>query len=176
MQTLGTVDEMLTEAVEKVRARVTGHLEHLTDAERIDYLRHSIQFPLVPIRSDAELGNAITKIDELIDRPTLSRGDDLYLDILSDLVEMYESRHIEIPQASGVEMLRFLMEANDMQQKDLVPLLGSKSTVSEVLSGKRPLTLAHITRLSGRFNLPADVFIDRAPVKVSSPLENASVE
>lgn len=99
----------------------------------------------------------------MIDRPALSPGDEVYLYALADLVELYETEHIPMPEVHGVDLLRFLMEANDMQQKDLLPLLGSKSTVSEVLSGKRPLTLAHITRLSERFNLPADVFIDRAP-------------
>ena len=131
--------------------------------ERAKYLAHIADFPLESIRDDDHLGAAIAKIDQLIDRPALSPGDEVYLYALTDLVELYETAHFPIPEASGLDVLRFLMEANDMRQKDLVPLLGSKSVVSEVLSGKRPLTLAHITKLSERFNLPADVFIDRAP-------------
>jgi HTH-type transcriptional regulator/antitoxin HigA len=54
------------------------------------------------------------------------------------------------------------MEEHDLRQKDLIPFFGSKSTVSEVLSGQRPLALAHITKLSRHFGLPADVFIEQA--------------
>ncbi len=117
------------------------------DEERAKYLEHSADFPLESIRDDEHLGAAIAKIDQLIDRPALSPGDEVYLYALTDLVELYETEHIPMPEVRGVDLLRFLMEANDMQQKDLVPILGSKSVVSEVLSGKRPLTLAHITRL-----------------------------
>ncbi len=98
----------------------------------------------------------------MTDRDELSRGEQAYLEALSDLVELYEDEHIEMPRVSGVDVLRHLMEEHGLRQKDLVPLFGSKSIVSEVLSGKRPLALAHIVKLSERFGLPADAFIDRA--------------
>lgn len=84
----------------------------------------------------------------------------MYLAGLTDLVEKYEDLHIVVPSTSGVARLRHLMEANDLQQKDLVPLMGTPSIVSEVLSGKRRLALSHIQKLSGYFGLPADVFLD----------------
>jgi HTH-type transcriptional regulator/antitoxin HigA len=79
-------------------------------------------------------------------------------------VETYEHAHVAIPPISGVEAVRYLMEENGLAQADLVPLLGTASRVSEVLAGKRRLTLAHITRLAERFGVPADVFIERAKV------------
>ncbi len=88
-------------------------------------------------------------------------GDELYLDALSDLIALYESAHVTLPRVSGLAILRHLMEAHDLEQKDLVPLLGNKSTVSEVLSGKRRLAITHIKRLSSFFHVPADVFINR---------------
>lgn len=94
----------------------------------------------------------------------------MYLYALTDLVELYETEHIPMPEVRGIDILRHLMEANDLRQKDLVPLFGSKSIVSEVLSGKRQLTLAHITKLSERFGLSADVFIDHRPTASSAPL------
>jgi antitoxin component HigA of HigAB toxin-antitoxin module len=67
----------------------------------------------------------------------------------------------EIPEASGVAMVRHLMEENGLTQADLAPLFGSPSVVSEVLSGKRRLALSHVERLSEYFGLPDDIFIDR---------------
>jgi HTH-type transcriptional regulator / antitoxin HigA len=55
---------------------------------------------------------------------------------------------------------KFLMEANDLRQVDLVPVLGRKSLVSEVLSGKRPLTLTHTKKLADYFRVSPAVFID----------------
>jgi HTH-type transcriptional regulator / antitoxin HigA len=135
----------------------------LTDTDLADYLALCRTFPLLSIRDDAYLDEAISRVDALIDRDELSPGEQAYLEALSDLVELYEEEHIKMPPVSGVDMLRHLMEENGLLQQDLVPLFGSKSTVSEVLSGKRPLALAHITKLSERFGLPADVFIDRSP-------------
>ena len=80
-----------------------------------------------------------------------------------------------MPPVSGVDVLRHLMEENGLRQQDLVPLFGSKSTISEVLSGKRPLALAHITKLSERFGLPADVFIDRSPTTDGEARQGASL-
>ena len=75
------------------------------------------------------------------------------------LIEAYEEEHHSIPDASAVDVLRTLMEANDLRQKDLVPMLGSESIVSEILHRKRELNKAHIEKLSKRFAVsPADVF------------------
>ena len=147
----------------------------LIDADLADYLALCRAFPLLSIRDEAHLDEAISRIDELIDRDELSRGEQAYLEALSDLVELYEDEHIKIPPVSGVDVLRHLMEENGLRQKDLVPLFGSKSTVSEVLSGKRPLALAHIISLSERFGLPADGFIDRSPAPGGETRQDAAL-
>lgn len=84
----------------------------------------------------------------------------MYLLAPADLIETYEDAHVQIPPLSGVELLRFLMTEHDLRQKDLAPLFGGPSIVSEVLSGKRPLAFAHLKRLAQRFGLPVDAFID----------------
>lgn len=123
------------------------------------YLALITEFPLRPLRSDADLDSAIEMIDRLIDRPVLGTGEQDYLDVLARLVEDYEAEHIHIPPVSGVAMLRHLMEENNLKQADLAGLFGGKSVISEVLSGKRQLSKQHIQRLSERFKLPADVFM-----------------
>jgi HTH-type transcriptional regulator/antitoxin HigA len=112
-------------------------------------------FPLQRIRDDAELDASIAVIDDLLDRPHLTEGEQEYLDALGQLVEAYESEHVQLP-----DVLRHLMEENDLKQADLVDVFGTKSIVSEVLSGKRRLTLRHVRELGSRFGVPADVFID----------------
>ena len=125
-----------------------------------DYLALIHAFPLASIRDDAHLEGAIAMMNRLATGRMLSPGEDMYLQALADLIETYENVHIYIPPLSGVELLRFLMEEHGLQQKDLAPLFGAPSIVSEVLSGKRPLAFTHIKRLSKRFGLPVDAFVD----------------
>ena len=74
------------------------------------------------------------------------------------LIEAYEEEHLAIPDASPVEVLRALMEANGLRQKDLVAIFGTESIVSEVLHGKRDLNKSHIEKLSKRFQVSPAVF------------------
>lgn len=148
---------------ETLAAELAGKVGDLTADELVDYLGHVIDLPLTSIRGDTELDAAIAKLDQLLDQEELSRGDRLYLDALSDLVEVYEAEHIDIPPVGGVAVLRHLMDAQGWRQQDLVPFFGSKSVVSAVLNGKRPLTLAQMLKLSEHFGLPVDVFVERAP-------------
>ena len=75
------------------------------------------------------------------------------------LIEAYEEEHYSIPDASPVEVVRTVMEANDLWQKDLVPIFGSESIVSEVSHKKRDLNRTHIEKLSKRFNVSPAVFL-----------------
>jgi HTH-type transcriptional regulator/antitoxin HigA len=120
-------------------------------------------FPLISIRDTAHLADALTVIDRLIAQPQRSAAEELYLGALTDLVETYENAHVVIPPTSGIDTLRYLMAENGLTQADLVPLFGTPSLVSEVLSSKRRLALDHIKRLAAYFGLPADVFIGPLP-------------
>ena len=125
-----------------------------------EYLALVRAFPLAHIRDDAHLDAAVAVVDRLLDKDDRSPAEEMYLDALTDLVETYEEAHVAIPVRSGVDALRFLVEANDLRQVDLVPVLGRKSLVSEVLGGKRPLTLTHIKKLADYFRVSPAVFID----------------
>jgi HTH-type transcriptional regulator / antitoxin HigA len=81
-------------------------------------------------------------------------------ELLIVLIEHYEKKHYELRRNTAIEAISELMLANELKQKDLVgSVFETTSVVSEVLSGKRPLTVDHIRRLCHRFNVTADVFI-----------------
>jgi HTH-type transcriptional regulator/antitoxin HigA len=105
-------------------------------------------FPLRRLRNDHELDEAVEVIDRLIDRGDLTASKQAYVDALGVLVEAYEREHVVLPEVSGVELLRHLMDVHDLKQADLVAIFGTKSIASEVLSGKRRLTFRHIQGLS----------------------------
>ena len=76
------------------------------------------------------------------------------------LVEAFEEEHYPVPRkTTPLAMLRHLMEAQGLKQKDMLGVFASPSIVSEVLSGKRGLTVEHIKMLSKRFHVSAEAFI-----------------
>jgi HTH-type transcriptional regulator / antitoxin HigA len=133
--------------------------EIASTADLSDYMQLVREFPLRPFRNDGDMEAAGAMLDRLLDRKTLSEGQQDYLDVLGSLIKDYEDAQHPMPQASGVEVLQFLMEQHGLRQSDLAPMLGSKSVVSEVLRGKRKLNLRHVRRLSDFFGVSADAFI-----------------
>ena len=73
----------------------------------------------------------------------------------------YETKPYPMSDVGPAEMLRFLLQQNRLSQRDIAPELGSESTVSSVLSGRRPLTREHIERLSARFHVSPAIFFPR---------------
>lgn len=110
------------------------------------------------ITSDAQNERYIAALLELEKKDRLSVKEKEFAELLTVLIEAYEEEYYPIRAASPVEVLVELMEANDLKQKDLAPLLGSESVVSEVLRGKRELNKHHIERLSKRFGVSPAVF------------------
>ena len=88
----------------------------------------------------------------------LNAGEETYLDALSDLVAAYEDEHHAIEPASDADMLRHLMDAKGLSQIQLSRETGlPKSTVSEVLAGKRPFSRPMIRKLAAYFNVDVSV-------------------
>lgn len=129
-----------------------------------EYLALVRAFPLVSIRDDIHLDAAVTVIDGLVDKTTRSVAEDAYLGALTDLVETYENARVVFPPQTGVDALRSLIEENGLKQEDLVPVFGTQSIVSEVLSGKRKLTVKHIEKLAAYFHVSPVVFFDDVPL------------
>ncbi|MGP0069425.1 MAG: helix-turn-helix domain-containing protein [Isosphaeraceae bacterium] len=120
------------------------------------------EFPLRPIRSDAELDRAIAVIDSLVDREDLDRDESDYLDVLGDLVEKYEGLEHPMAPATDAEILRHLIEARAIGQAQLAHETQiAVSTISEILNGKRQLNRKHIESLSRFFGVSPAVFIAR---------------
>jgi HTH-type transcriptional regulator / antitoxin HigA len=108
---------------------------------------------------DSHLEAAGEMLDRLVDLHSLSDDQQDYLDVLASLIKDYEDAKHPMPEASAGEVLTFLMEQHGLRQVDLVPVLGSKTVVSEVLLGRRQLNVRHIRELCSFFHVSADVFI-----------------
>lgn len=109
------------------------------------------------IRNRDEYQSALTEISALIDRdPTPDSPEGERLDLLTVLVRDYESRTLSKVFVEPLEAIRFRMEQGNLRQRDLIPFIGSKSRVSEVMSGKRPLSLAMIRALHTGLGIPAE--------------------
>ncbi|MBZ5660003.1 MAG: transcriptional regulator [Acidobacteriia bacterium] len=111
-----------------------------------------------PIASERQHAEYLSVLDKLARKENPTREEEKYAEVLVTLIEAYEENHYSIPDASPLEVLRTLMDANALRQKDLVPIFGSESIVSEVLNKKRALNKTHIEKLSKRFRISPAVF------------------
>jgi HTH-type transcriptional regulator/antitoxin HigA len=109
-----------------------------------------------PIKTKADYKKAMARINTLIDAPAGSPGAE-QLELLSILVEAYESEHYPITPPDPVEAIRFAMEQRGLTNKDLEPMIGTRARVHEVLHRKRPLTLGMIRKLYSGLGIPAEV-------------------
>jgi HTH-type transcriptional regulator/antitoxin HigA len=114
------------------------------------------------IQNDEELEHYNRALLKLLELENPSNEEEAAIGLLTLLIEKYDEGHHAIPDAPPIEILRFMMSQHGLQQKDLVAEFGTKSIVSEVLSGKRKLTLEHIQRLSHRFHVSPEVFMANA--------------
>lgn len=129
---------------------------------RDSYFEMVKKFPLASIRDRRHLRDAQAVLDMLLGREPLDDGEEMYLDAISDLIEHYEEKHAHIKAPTDADMLRHLMDAKGVRQKDVVEETGiPKSTVSQILSGERPLTRGHIERLARYFNVSRASFPER---------------
>ena len=115
-----------------------------------------------PITSERQHEEYLSVLDKLARKENPTRDEEKYAAVLMTLIEAYEEEHHAIPDAGPVEILRTLMDANDLRQKDLLPIFGTESIVSEVLHKKRHLNKTHIEKLSKRFHVSPAVFFPRA--------------
>jgi HTH-type transcriptional regulator/antitoxin HigA len=117
-------------------------------------------FPLVPIRNDKHLRHAQAVIDALLKKGRLDSGEDAYLEVLSDLVREYEDQHHPLPEPSDAALLAHLLEARGMSQSELASKTGiARSTISQILKGKRRISMSHVGPLAAALNADPAVFV-----------------
>jgi HTH-type transcriptional regulator/antitoxin HigA len=121
------------------------------------------RFPLIHIRDDAHLDEALAVLDGLL-REDRDRGAQEYLDVLTDLVAAYEDEHVAMADVSEADVLRELMRSNGLSQMGLAKAVGiAQSTISAVLTGARSLTKGQVLKLATFFGLPPAAFLPRDP-------------
>jgi HTH-type transcriptional regulator/antitoxin HigA len=111
------------------------------------------------IADDRDYEASTALADDLLDAGAMEEGHpqhSLFM-MLSDLIYAYDQRHYPIPNVQGVQVLRFLMDQHDLKQTQ-IPEIGTQSVVSEILAGKRSLTVDHIRNLSERFGISPNSF------------------
>ncbi|MEJ7594738.1 MAG: helix-turn-helix transcriptional regulator [Planctomycetaceae bacterium] len=130
----------------------------LKGKSRDSYMELVLDFPLASIKSAEHLAEAQSVIDGLLARETLDDGEETYLDALSDLVGSCEDEHHAIAPASDADMLRHLMDAKGVSQMQLSRNTGlPKSTISEVLAGKKMFSRQMIRKLADYFHIDVGV-------------------
>ncbi|MGA8037750.1 MAG: hypothetical protein WA823_14990 [Candidatus Acidiferrales bacterium] len=113
-----------------------------------------------PIKSDAQNEVYVSELMTLERKKKLSHEERQFAELLTLLIQDYENKSYEIPHASPRDVLRELMQVNDLKYEDLADVFGSKSVVSEVLNGKRPFT-SYVEKLSRRFKVSPALFFER---------------
>ncbi|MBI3408665.1 MAG: helix-turn-helix domain-containing protein [Planctomycetes bacterium] len=135
----------------KTRSRLRGK-------GRDSYLEQVLTFPLTSIKSEGHLDEAQKVMDRLLAKGKLNVGEDMYLDALSDLVAAYEDEHYAIEPASDADMLRHLLEAKGVTQAKLSREMAiPKSTISEVLAGKKRFSRQMIRKLADYLGVDVSV-------------------
>ena len=122
-----------------------------------------------PIRTEQDYDAALARVETLMEAVRTEDEDD-ELDVLATLIELYEDARFPMDAPDPIAAIKFRMEQLGKSQSDLAPILGSRSKVSEVLSGKRELTLKMIRALHEHLQIPADVLIREGGTLPTAPV------
>jgi HTH-type transcriptional regulator/antitoxin HigA len=111
-------------------------------------------------KNEHDYDTLVQALDELLEMTGVDESHPLMslVDIIGDWIEEWDHKHYPMPEATGAEVLGYMMREHGLTQSDL-PGVGPQSVVSEILSGKRQLNLRQIRWLAERFKVPVDVFI-----------------
>ena len=120
---------------------------------------------LKPIKTEDDYNRALARVDELMELdPDIGTSQSDELEVLVMLIEKYEEKEWNISEPDPIEAIKVRMEQMHLKQKDLVPYIGNKSKVSEVLNRKINLSLSMIINLASGLHLPLETLV-RLPGK-----------
>lgn len=132
----------------------------ILEIEKIKDVWSDIKDILTVPHTEKQYNNLVKVLDELIDEVGNNEKHTLapLMETVGNLIEEYENDHYIQPNSNPIDVLKFLIQENNLNQKDL-NILGSQGVVSEILNGKRELNVRQIKRLAERFNVSPSVFI-----------------
>jgi HTH-type transcriptional regulator/antitoxin HigA len=115
----------------------------------------------VVIETGAEYQRMLARLEQLMEKDdhAISPEEGRLLKLLAMLLEEYEDRNIPLPAARPGKMLRHLLTEKGLRQGDLVPVIGSKSRVSEIIAGSRSISKSQAKKLAAFFRVPVELFI-----------------
>lgn len=115
---------------------------------------------VLPIRTERDYEEALARVEALIGASPGS-AEDRELDVLVDLVEAYEDERIPMESPSPVGAIKFCMEQRGLGPRDLEPFIGSRAKVSEVLSGRRQITISTARALDEHLGMAVESLLGR---------------
>jgi len=121
------------------------------------------------IKTETEYEEALKEAEILVELdPKTGTEEGNRLELLTLLISNYEEYHFPLDIPNPIEAIRFRMEQQGLSQKDIIPYIGSRSKVSEVLNGKRPLSLKMIRALHRGLGIPAEVLLQESNRELSA--------
>lgn len=145
----------MTSATYQNKIEVNGQLQEAI--KHWEYVSPILKHP----RNERDYTKLVEWLDALL---YLAKGNENHklsglIDVISDLIAVYEEENYPAPKTKGIDALKYLMQEHSLKQSDL-PEIGSQGVVSEILSGKRQLSIRHIKLLAQRFNVNPSTFLD----------------
>jgi HTH-type transcriptional regulator / antitoxin HigA len=141
---------------------MTTHRAPTLDLEGVQVAWHGLtqHVPLGPILTEADYDQRVQMLDTLLEAVGANEAHPLgdLLDLLATQIEAYERQQPTMPEATPIEVLRYLMEEHGLTQADIAEDLGGQSVVSAILRGQRQLNARHIAALAARFHVSPAVF------------------
>lgn len=130
------------------------------------YLELLKQYPPRPIHNKEELENAEKVISSFLDKIILDKiqltiEEREYLSVLGALIYEYEETYNVIPDMYGIELLKFLLNLENRQKQDLLPIFQNQSTLDDIFDGQRELTDIHVQKLADFFNISPTLFFPK---------------
>ncbi len=117
-------------------------------------------YPIQPIRTEADYQQALKLVAPYFDNePELDSDAGAHFEAMVTLIEAYEAKHYPIAPPDPVQAIKFRMEQQGLTAADLVPMIGQRNRVYEVLNGKRKLTMAMVWKLHTGLGIPAESLI-----------------
>ncbi len=126
------------------------------------------------IRTEEDHKKALARIDEIFNAEEGTPESD-ELDVLVELVKSYESKTVHIGFPDPISAIKFRMEQAGLTQRDLIPYIGSRAKVSEVLSGKRDITMSIARALHEHLGIPADVLLKQPGAEFAPTLKGSDL-